>query len=44
MQNENISMMPYDSPMVCVIPVSIGNALCESPVPGGNEDVGYDEW
>lgn len=34
----------YKTPVIHVIPVMQENALCGSPVPGGNEDVGYDDW
>lgn len=34
----------YCSPIVRVIPMALENALCGSPVPGGNEDIGYDDW
>ena len=44
MQNKNASPSPYISPTVRVIPLMMENALCESPVPGGNEDIGYEDW
>lgn len=34
----------YQSPVLRIIPIRIENALCESPVPGGNEDIGYEDW
>jgi hypothetical protein len=34
----------YISPTVRVIPLIMENAICESPVPGGNEDIGYEDW
>ena len=34
----------YQSPALRVIPVKMGNAICGSPVPGGNEDIGYEDW
>ncbi len=34
----------YDAPIVWVIPMAFEDVLCGSPVPGGNEDVGYDDW
>jgi hypothetical protein len=37
-------MRSYTPPIVRVIPFSMENAICESPVPGGNEDIGYEDW
>lgn len=35
----------YFPPKVREIPLSMENAICGSPLPGGNEDIGYDdEW
>lgn len=34
----------YLSPALRVIPLICENAICESPVPGGNEDIGYEDW
>lgn len=35
----------YLPPKVREIPLSMENAVCGSPIPGGNEDIGYDdEW
>jgi hypothetical protein len=34
----------YLSPKVRNIRLSMENVICASPVPGGNEDIGYDEW
>jgi hypothetical protein len=34
----------YDAPALRVVPLNMENALCGSPVPGGNEDIGYDDW
>lgn len=36
--------MNYSSPIVRVIPLTMEKALCGSPLPGGNEDIGYDDW
>ncbi len=45
MLNTNSIKMPYIPPFVRVVPLTIENALCGSPLPGGNEDIGYDdEW
>ena len=27
-----------------VIPFHLEHAICDSPVPGGNEDIGYEDW
>lgn len=43
MQNTD-APKPYSRPVVRVIPIVMENALCGSPVPGGNEDIGYDDW
>ena len=42
--NSESPRLEYLSPVLRVIPVSIENAICESPVPGGNEDIGYEDW
>lgn len=34
----------YHSPASRIIPVRVENAICGSPLPGGNEDIGYDDW
>lgn len=34
----------YQSPVLRIIPVHIENAICDSPVPGGHEDIVYEEW
>ena len=34
----------YLSPRVRNIRLSMENIICAIPVPGGNEDIGYDEW
>ena len=34
----------YTSPFVRLIPLTMENALCGSPLPGGNEDIGYEDW
>lgn len=40
-----IETQTYCPPKVREIPLSMENALCGSPIPGGNEDIGYDdEW
>lgn len=40
-----IETKTYYPPEVREIPLSMENAICGSPLPGGNEDIGYDdEW
>jgi hypothetical protein len=34
----------YLSPSIRFVRLSMDNVICGSPVPGGNEDIGYDEW
>lgn len=34
----------YSAPMSRIIPVIPGHAICGSPLPGGNEDIGYEDW
>jgi hypothetical protein len=34
----------YQSPALRIIPMSLENAVCDSTIPGGNEDVGYEDW
>lgn len=41
--NENLRQA-YQAPALRVISVKVGNAICGSPVPGGNEDIGYEDW
>ena len=38
------SRQEYLSPALRVIPVCPENAVCGSPLPGSNEDIGYDDW
>jgi hypothetical protein len=40
----NSTLRDYVSPWVRVIPLHPENAICDSPVPGGNEDIGYEDW
>ena len=35
---------PYIAPQVRIVPLRMENALCDSPIPGGNEDIGYEDW
>ena len=35
----------YQSPSLRLIEMNLEGNLCTSPIPGGNEDIGYDdEW
>ena len=34
----------YETPSMREVPLRLENALCGSPLPGGNEDIGYDDW
>ena len=27
-----------------IIPIFRENAICDSTIPGGNEDIGYEDW
>ena len=38
------SRQEYQSPALRVIPIHVENAICDSPIPGGNEDIGYEDW
>lgn len=34
----------YQSPALRIIPLVPEHAICDSPLPGGNEDIGYEDW
>ena len=34
----------YVSPAMRTIPLIPENAICDSPVSGGNEDIGFEDW
>ena len=34
----------YLPPATRIVPLILENALCGSPLPGGNEDIGYEDW
>jgi hypothetical protein len=34
----------YHAPVLRIIPVFCENAVCDSTIPGGNEDIGYEDW
>ena len=38
------SSREYQSPAFRIIPVISENAICDSTLPGGNEDIGYEDW
>lgn len=34
----------YTPPTLRIIPIISENAVCDSTIPGGNEDIGYEDW
>ena len=34
----------YLPPATRYVPLNLDNVICGSPLPGGNEDIGYDDW
>lgn len=34
----------YIPPTLRIIPLIPENAICDSTIPGGNEDIGYEDW
>ena len=34
----------YVCPLSNVIPFQVENVLCDSPLPGGNEGIGFEPW
>ena len=38
------SLKEYIAPSLRIIPMSLENAICDSTIPGGNEDIGYEDW
>ena len=34
----------YLAPALRIVPLNVENAVCGSPLQGGNEDIGYDDW
>ena len=34
----------YMFPALRIIPIISENAICDSTIPGGNEDIGYEDW
>ena len=44
MMNTESPRQEYQSPALRIIPLNVEDAICGSPLPGGNEDIGYDDW
>ncbi len=44
MKTNEILLTNYKAPRIQSIPMEPEDVLCGSPVSGGNEDVGYDDW
>ena len=42
--NKSYQGQEYQSPSLRIIPMSLENAICDSTIPGGNEDIGYEDW
>jgi hypothetical protein len=38
------SLKEYIAPKLRIIPFHLENAICDSTIPGGNEDIGYEDW
>ncbi|MBQ3722265.1 MAG: hypothetical protein II851_00990 [Bacteroidales bacterium] len=34
----------YLAPAVIIIPICPEDLICESPLPGGNEGIGFENW
>lgn len=34
----------YVAPESTILPFQMENVLCESPLPGGNEGIGFEPW
>ncbi len=34
----------YLAPALRIITIHVENAICDSTIPGGNEDIGYEDW
>ena len=41
---DGLDRTEYLSPGVRIVRLSMDNVVRASPLPGGNEDIGYDEW
>ena len=47
MQNDPVfthAASEYLTPAVRIIPIFTEEFICESPLPGGNEGIGYENW
>ena len=42
--NTQTPRQEYQAPALRIIPINIENAICDSSIPGGNEDIGYEDW
>ena len=42
--NTQTPRQEYQAPAFRIIPVRVENAICDSTIPGGNEDIGYEDW
>ena len=42
--HELILKKTYQTPSLRLIEMNLEDNLCGSSVPGGNEDIGYDDW
>ena len=42
--NKSYQGQEYQSPSLRIIPLIPENAICDSTIPGGNEDIGYEDW
>ena len=34
----------YEAPLVEIFPIQVEDIICESPLPGGNEGIGFENW
>ena len=48
MKNGLLSSCPmgleYVTPQASLLPFEVEQVLCESPLPGGNEGIGFENW
>jgi hypothetical protein len=42
--NKQTLRREYQSPALRILPLHVENAICGSPIPGGNEDIDYEDW
>ncbi len=38
------SRKDYQIPALRIIETNLENVICDSTIPGGNEDIGYEDW